>query len=37
LLKLLNRWQEEAEQAGHGIKRIAVVFEVVVGIATILQ
>ena len=27
LLKLLNRWREEAEQAGHGIKRIAVVFE----------
>jgi hypothetical protein len=26
LLKLLNRWREEAEQAGHGIKRIAVVF-----------
>src|SRR5215471_14372819 len=27
LLKLLNRWREEAQQAGHGIKRIAVVFE----------
>jgi len=27
LLKLLNRWREEAEQAGHGIKRIAIVFE----------
>jgi transposase len=27
LLKLLNRWREEAEKAGHGIKRIAVVFE----------
>jgi len=27
LLKLLNRWREEAEQAGHRIKRIAVAFE----------
>jgi transposase len=27
LLKLLHRWREEAEQAGHGIKRIAVAFE----------
>src|SRR5580693_6580481 len=27
LLKLLHRWREEAEQAGHRIKRIAVAFE----------
>jgi len=27
LLKLLHRWREEAEKAGHGIKRIAVAFE----------
>src|SRR5260370_28927967 len=27
LLKLLNRWREEAEKAGHRIKRIAVAFE----------
>src|SRR2546425_5194228 len=27
LLKLLHRWREEAEQAGHKIKRIAVAFE----------
>src|SRR5437660_10543459 len=27
LLKLLNRWREEAEKAGHGIERIAVAFE----------
>ena len=27
LLKLLHRWQEEAEKAGHVIKRIAVAFE----------
>jgi transposase len=27
LLKLLHRWREEAVQAGHGIKRIAVAFE----------
>jgi transposase len=27
LLKLLHRWREEAEQAGHEIKRIAVAFE----------
>src|SRR5438445_13882157 len=27
LRKLLNRWREEAEQAGHRIKRIAVAFE----------
>lgn len=27
LLKLLNRWREEAERAGHKIKRIAVSFE----------
>jgi transposase len=27
LLKLLNRWREEAEQAGRRIKRIAVAFE----------
>jgi len=28
LLKLLHRWQEEAEKAGHKISRIAVAFEV---------
>jgi transposase len=27
LLKLLNRWREEAEKAGHKIERIAVAFE----------
>jgi transposase len=27
LLKLLNRWREEAEKAGHRIERIAVAFE----------
>jgi transposase len=27
LLKLLHRWREEAEKAGHSIKRIAVAFE----------
>ena len=27
LLKLLNRWREEAEKAGRGIERIAVAFE----------
>src|SRR5438876_4335266 len=27
LLKLLNRWREEAEKAGHKIKRITVAFE----------
>src|SRR5512135_1574084 len=27
LLKLLNRWREEAEKTGHRIKRIAVAFE----------
>jgi hypothetical protein len=27
LLKLLHRWREEAEKAGHRIKRIAVAFE----------
>ena len=27
LLKLLNRWREEAAKAGHRIKRIAVAFE----------
>src|SRR4249919_2728648 len=27
LLKLLHRWREEAEKAGHIIKRIAVAFE----------
>ncbi|WP_409192600.1 IS110 family transposase [Bradyrhizobium sp. RDM4] len=27
LLKLLNRWREEALKAGHGIERIAVAFE----------
>jgi transposase len=27
LLKLLNRWREEAQKAGHGIERIAVAFE----------
>src|SRR6266702_1750310 len=27
LLKLLNRWREEARKAGHGIDRIAVAFE----------
>jgi transposase len=27
LLKLLNRWREEAEKAGHGINRITVAFE----------
>ena len=27
LLKLLNRWREEAEKAGHRIKRIAIAFE----------
>src|SRR3979490_2842595 len=27
LLKLLNRWREEAQKAGQGIKRIAVAFE----------
>jgi transposase len=27
LLKLLHRWREEAEQAGHRIKRVAVAFE----------
>ena len=27
LLKLLHRWREEAEKAGHMIKRIAVAFE----------
>ena len=27
LLKLLHRWREEAEKAGHEIKRIAVAFE----------
>src|SRR5437588_531130 len=27
LLKLLNRWREEAEKAGHRIKRLAVAFE----------
>src|SRR5262245_25658146 len=27
LLKLLNRWREEAEKAGHTIERIAVAFE----------
>jgi transposase len=27
LLKLLNRWREEAEKAGHKIDRIAVAFE----------
>jgi transposase len=27
LLKLLNRWREEARRAGHGIERIAVAFE----------
>src|SRR6201981_1383394 len=27
LLKLLNRWREEARKAGHGIERIAVAFE----------
>src|SRR5215471_12282318 len=27
LLKLLHRWREEAEKAGHKIKRIAVAFE----------
>ncbi len=27
LLKLLNRWREEAEKAGHRIERIAIAFE----------
>jgi transposase len=27
LLKLLNRWREEAEKVGHRIERIAVAFE----------
>ena len=27
LLNLLHRWREEAEQAGHRIKRIAIAFE----------
>ncbi len=27
LLKLLHRWRQEAEQAGHRIERIAVAFE----------
>src|SRR6202051_3432987 len=27
LLKMLHRWREEAEKAGHKIKRIAVAFE----------
>ncbi|WFU45592.1 hypothetical protein QA640_47225 (plasmid) [Bradyrhizobium sp. CB82] len=27
MLKLLNRWREEARRAGHGIERIAVAFE----------
>ena len=27
LLKLLNRWREEAEKAGHRIERITVAFE----------
>ena len=27
LLKLLHRWREEAEKAGHRIKRICVAFE----------
>jgi transposase len=27
LLKLLNRWREEAEKAGHRIVRIAIAFE----------
>jgi transposase len=27
LLKLLHRWREEAEKAGHRIKRVAVAFE----------
>jgi transposase len=27
LLKLLNRWQEEAKKSGHRIERIAVAFE----------
>src|SRR5262244_1366 len=27
LLKLLNRWREEAKKAGHRIERIAVAFE----------
>jgi len=27
LLKLLNRWREEAQKAGQGIERIAVAFE----------
>src|SRR5215467_14275126 len=27
LLKLLHRWREEAEKAGHKIERIAVAFE----------
>src|ERR1700731_4169673 len=29
LLKLLNRWREEAKKSGHRIERIAVAFEAV--------